>query len=142
VRSRVAPGLVALVTLSILAFGQVCALHNECTTVESARVASNEPASSHDGCSSDGCGGEDDAPCTGCAPNCCRTWGPPTERLELPAPISLRHPLDIAEILDRFQPTQDRAPEVALFQLARPPSEPAGPEFATSLSRRGPPATS
>ena len=141
-RTRVAPGLVALVTLSIVAFGQVCAFHEACTSGEPVLVTSREPEPQHDACSADGCGSEDEAPCTGCAPNCCRTWGPPSERLELPAPISLRHPLDIAAILDLFEPTEDRAPEVALFQLARPPGEPAGPELASSLSRRGPPAIS
>ena len=98
--------------------------------------------SEHDACSSDDCGGETGAPCPSGAATCCSTWGPPTERVALSAPISLKHTLDVAEILEGFVVQEDRAPEVAHFPLARAPGDPTDREFAHSLSRRGPPAIS
>jgi hypothetical protein len=148
VRSRVSPYVAGLITLAMVVFGQVCALHQ---FVEPGGPAASDvafqampAADEHTGtCTSDDCGGEVDTSCPTGAAECCSTWGPPSSRLLLPPPSALLLTLADAWLVvaDRHV-VEERVLEVALFELARPPGFSADALLSSSLSRRGPPALS
>lgn len=144
--------LVCLITLGMVVFGQVCALSTLVKGVDpsvSDLAVSDVPATEDHAatCNPEDCAGEGgDEGHQGCpsgAASCCSTWGPPTSRLALSPPVSLRLALPDAWLAAADAHTaEDRAAEVALFELARPPCHPTGVLLASPLSRRGPPALS
>ena len=149
VRSRLAQILAGGITISMVVFGQVCAFstmagHPVCAgAVELESVASSEEHAT-DACTSDGCSGEAEGSegeghCPSGAAMCCSTWAPPGAELSVPPPTSVRVGWTglATTVVD-----EDRAPEVALFRLARPPGPPPEVLLSSSLSRRGPPALS
>ena len=148
---RITSVLAALITVSMVVFGQVCALgtlvnpSDPTAPVLRAEGQSAERAE-HAGCTSEACGGEsgeNEGHCPSGAAMCCSTWAPPMSRLELPPPSLLRLVLtDFSPVLAKLTPVQDRAPGVALFELDRPPGSSSGLIPTSSLSHRGPPALS
>ena len=145
-RSRLAPLVVGLITLAMVVFGQICALSTLVAAheVKAAEVESPSASEDHEAtCDPSNCGGQDesDQHCPSGAPNCCSTWGPPNDRLSVSPPASLSLALlDAWLAVPHVHAMEERAAEVALFQLARPPSELSEVVLAFSLSRRGPPA--
>lgn len=133
-----------LITLSMVVFGQVCALRmlaSPADPIASISVADSE-SSKHEGCTS-ACGGaeRDERPCPSGASMCCSTWAPPGTRLSLALPVSLRLQLTEAWLAGTSAAViEDRAQAVAFDELARPPGSPRDPFLVSSLSRRGPPA--
>jgi hypothetical protein len=153
VRSRLTPLLVGLLTLAMVVFGQVCALSMlmaRATTTDAVAFKSVSPIDDDaSACRHTDCEGEEQSGQTGhsgCpsgASSCCSTWGPPSDRLSLaPPPSVLMSDADVWLVADDLHAVEERASEVALFELARPPSLPTDTCLASSLSRRGPPALS
>jgi hypothetical protein len=150
VRSRFAPILAGLITLAMVVFGQVCAYSRLVTSVgETTAAASVEtvpvPEDHASTCDPAGCESEGErdngSGCPSGAASCCSTWGPPSVRLSLTPPVSV--PLFLADlwlIADDIHALAERASEVALFELARPPGLSTDALLASSVSRRGPPA--
>lgn len=130
-RSRLAPLLVGLITLAMVVFGQFCALSTliAAREVQAAEVESPIASGDHEAtCDPRECGGEDDGDqhCPTGAPNCCSTWGPPIDRLSVSPPASISVALlDAWLAVPYVHALEERAAEVALFQLARPPSHPS-----------------
>ena len=145
-RPRIKRIVAGLITLSMVVFGQVCALRTLASppdAIASIPVAEAE-SFKHDGCTS-ACGGggeeRDAQPCPSGASMCCSTWAPPGARLSLAFPVSLR--LALTEALHAGVSVAvfvDRAQAVAFHERARPPGSPRDPFLVSSLSRRGPPA--
>lgn len=147
--SRVSPIVACIVTLALVAFGEVCALGSFLARVETPEsamaVASVDVSEKHGGCT-DECGGvPEDGENEGCptgAVSCCSTWGPPTSRISLALPTLLSPLLDAWDVVVGVSAEQERAAEVALFPLARPPGQFFSTLFTSSIPRRGPPASS
>lgn len=143
------PLAVGLVSIAMLVFGQLCAFSSfmvqeqpESTNVALASAKSDDHAQA---CDPSTCGdegqGEGHSGCPSGATSCCSTWGPPMDRLSVSPPTLA--PVGLADTwlaIDESCATEKRASEVALFELARPPSDPTDALLAASLSRRGPPA--
>ena len=147
VRSRVAPILAGLITLSMVTFGQVCAFSTIAHSPKSEHALELETASAaeeeHGTCTSEGCEGEgeDEGHCPSGAATCCSTWAPPTAPLSVPPPTSTRINLADAWMIPATSLVlEDGAQEVALFKLDRPPGRPTEALLVSSQSRRGPPA--
>ncbi len=146
VRPRIKRIVAGLITLSMVVFGQVCALRTLASppdAIASIPVAEAE-SFKHEGCTS-ACGGggaeRDEQPCPSGASMCCSTWAPPGTRLSLALPVSLRLQLTEAWLAGTSAAViEDRAQAVAFDELARPPGSPHDPFLVSSLSRRGPPA--
>lgn len=152
VQRRITSVLAGLITLSMVVFGQVCALSalvdpSSPTPSERSLEASSARGKAHgETCTSEACGGgksNSEKPCSGASAMCCSTWAPPCNRVEVPPPAGLSVPLsDLALVLAIATELEDRALGVALFQLDRPPGFNSLPLLTSSLSRRGPPARS
>ena len=147
-RSRLTPIVAGMVTLAIVVFGQLCAFSTVMAPVqsgtESAAVESTTEADHHETtCDPRECGGESkdgDHGCPSGASSCCSTWGPPSARLSVSPPESISFaPSDLWMVV-QSQSVEERAMEVAFWELARPPGHPTDAHLASSLSRRGPPA--
>ena len=146
---RVTSVLAGLVTLSMVVFGQVCALSTlvgpSNATPSELRLQAQASQSGHqDTCTSEACGGrkgESEGSCPGGSAMCCSTWSPPSSRLQVPPPtlfsLAFYDALDMARLME----DEDRAPGVALFNLDRPPGSSRDLLLTSSLSRRGPPAS-
>lgn len=148
-QSRWVPIVACVVTLALVAFGQVCALGSLLARVEapeSALVVTTEKASDeHSGCTGDCDTNSEDGQKEGCptgAASCCSTWGPPTTRISLALPALWTPLLDVGDVAVGLNVEQERAAEVALFQLDHPPRQFFSSLFISSIPRRGPPAIS
>lgn len=151
VQSRITSFMAALIALSMVVFGQVCALStlvslSDAMASEVSIEGQSGESAGHQGCSSETCGGDrkkSGGPCPSGAAMCCSTWAPPSGRLELTQPALLRLPLnDFSVDHSGLNSVEDRAAEVALFEFDRPPGTSGDPLLTSSLSRRGPPASS
>lgn len=145
---RITTVLAGLITLSMVVFGQVCALRTLSAPLLTASESSVETqdAGDHGGCGSAECGGgsgEDEGACPSGASMCCSTWVPPGSRLILSPPSSLRLALNDPWLVPSGHTVvEDGSQEVSLSQLARPPGSSIVLLNTSSLSRRGPPARS
>lgn len=140
-RSRLHPIVACVITLAMVAFGQVCAVN---TLVRCAEPSVVEAADHEATCDPRECGGEgpDEAPaCPTGAASCCSTWGPPISRLVMGPPTpTVSAPLDGWLAPSVADGVETGAAEVAPDGLARPPGGSTTTLLAASLSRRGPPA--
>ena len=146
--SRVSPIVACIVTLALVAFGEVCALGSYLARVEASEdataIASADASAEHGGCEGE-CGVPEDGENESCPPGasrCCSTWGPPTSRMSLALPALFLPLLDAWEVVVGASAEQERAAEVALLALDRPPGPFSGALFISSIPRRGPPAIS
>jgi hypothetical protein len=143
VTSRSVAAFSWLITLSLVVFGQVCAMR-ELVVGPSLTVVSEQKAADssvkNDRCTHEGCADEGEAD-EGCASSlCCSSWAPPGSRLSLPPPASVRVPPSDVWVAPISLDDDDRALEVARSELARPPGMLSDPLIDSPRSRRGPPA--
>ena len=149
-RLRLTPIVAGMITLAMVAFGQLCAFSTAMAPAqsgtESAAVESAADSDHHGAaCDPRACGGEGEGengdPGCPSASSCCSTWGPPSARLSVSPPESICFaPFDLWMVVSQDQSVEERATEVAFHELARPPGHPTDAHLASSLSRRGPPA--
>ena len=147
-RARITPVIAGLVSIAMLAFGQLCALSSFSATHESETGVASVAAENDDHartCDPSECGDdrESGSGCPNGALSCCSTWGPPIDRLSVSPPtFAPSGSADVWPAIEESHATENRIWEVALFELARAPSDPTDALLAASLSRRGPPALS
>lgn len=144
VAPRSAAGFAWLITLSMVVFGQVCAMQSLVIAPGSDLAQAAAPEATKDRCTHEGCSDEGESD-EGCPTSlCCSTWAPPSSRLSLTPPTSVRvAPSDVWVVVMFSQVDDgDRAREVARSELARPPGMLSDPLIYSPRSRRGPPALS